>query len=59
MEQFNQLDLVIALALVVGAINGFFRGFISQLIGLFGFFIAIWPVLNSINLLKYLLMNKI
>lgn len=42
MEQFNQLDLLIALALTAGAINGFFKGFISQLIGLFGFFIAIW-----------------
>jgi len=39
---FNTLDIIIAIALAFGIINGFFKGFISQLIGLFGFFIAIW-----------------
>ncbi|HEY4540503.1 MAG TPA: CvpA family protein [Faecalibacter sp.] len=39
---FNTLDIIIAIALAFGLINGFFKGFISQLIGLFGFFIAIW-----------------
>lgn len=39
---FNSLDIIIAIALAFGVINGFFKGFISQLIGLFGFFIAIW-----------------
>lgn len=45
MEQastFNNLDILIAIALAFGIINGLFKGFISQLIGLFGFFIAIW-----------------
>lgn len=41
-EAFNNLDIVIAIALAFGVINGFFKGFISQLIGLFGFFISIW-----------------
>lgn len=39
---FNNLDILIAIALAFGVINGLFKGFISQLIGLFGFFIAIW-----------------
>ena len=39
---FNNLDILIAIALAFGIINGLFKGFISQLIGLFGFFIAIW-----------------
>lgn len=39
---FNSLDILIAIALAFGIINGLFKGFISQLIGLFGFFIAIW-----------------
>lgn len=38
----NTLDIIIAIALGFGIINGFFKGFISQLIGFFGFFIAIW-----------------
>ena len=42
MSEFNQLDILILIALAVGVINGFFKGFISQLIGLIGFFIAIW-----------------
>ena len=42
MSDFNQLDIFILIALAVGVINGFFKGFISQLIGLVGFFIAIW-----------------
>lgn len=45
MEQesaLNTLDIIIAIALGFGIINGFFKGFISQLIGFFGFFIAIW-----------------
>ncbi|RLZ11463.1 CvpA family protein [Faecalibacter macacae] len=39
---FNNLDILIAIALAFGVINGLFKGFISQLIGLLGFFIAIW-----------------
>lgn len=39
---FNNLDILIAIALAFGIINGLFKGFISQLIGLLGFFIAIW-----------------
>ena len=42
MTDFNQLDILILIALAVGVINGFFKGFISQLIGLVGFFVAIW-----------------
>ena len=42
MPEFNQLDVLILIALVFGFINGFFKGFISQLIGVVGFFIAIW-----------------
>ncbi|MBY0066402.1 CvpA family protein [Empedobacter falsenii] len=42
MSDFNQLDILILIALAFGFINGFFKGFISQLIGLVGFFVAIW-----------------
>jgi membrane protein required for colicin V production len=42
MPEFNQLDVLILIALVFGFVNGFFKGFISQLIGVVGFFIAIW-----------------
>ncbi|MCA4777698.1 CvpA family protein [Empedobacter falsenii] len=42
MSDFNQLDILILIALALGFINGFFKGFISQLIGLVGFFVAIW-----------------
>lgn len=42
MPEFNQLDVLILIALVFGFVNGFFKGFISQLIGVLGFFIAIW-----------------
>ena len=42
MTDFNQLDILILIALAFGFINGFFKGFISQLIGLVGFFVAIW-----------------
>jgi len=33
MTDFNQLDILILIALAFGFINGFFKGFISQLIG--------------------------
>ncbi len=42
MTAFNQLDVLILIALAVGIINGFFKGLISQLIGLIGFLVAIW-----------------
>ncbi|MBO6212009.1 CvpA family protein [Algoriella sp.] len=42
MSDFNQLDILILIAIAFGVINGFFKGFISQLIGLLGFFVAIW-----------------
>lgn len=38
---FNNLDILIALAVAFGVVNGFFKGFISQLIGLLGFIVAI------------------
>jgi len=42
MTEFNQLDVIILITLAFGVINGFFKGFISQIIGIVGFFIAIW-----------------
>ena len=42
LNTFNNLDILIGIALAFGLINGYFKGFISQLIGLLGFFIAIW-----------------
>lgn len=55
MEQastFNNLDIIIGIAIAFGVINGFFKGFISQLIGLFGFFIAIWISLKFYQIVE-------
>ena len=49
---FNNLDIIIGIALAFGLINGFFKGFISQLIGLFGFFIAIWISLKFYQIVE-------
>lgn len=55
MEQantFNNLDIIIGIAVAFGVINGFFKGFISQLIGLLGFFIAIWISLKFYQIVE-------
>jgi len=52
LSTFNNLDIIIAIALAFGLINGFFKGFISQLIGLFGFFIAIWISLKFYQIVE-------
>lgn len=55
---FNTLDIIIAIALAFGLINGFFKGFISQLIGFFGFFIAIWLSFKFYQLVEVIIGNQ-
>ncbi|MDK7375188.1 MULTISPECIES: CvpA family protein [Weeksella] len=47
MNQINILDLLLGLFLVIGAIRGYSRGFIAQLVGFFGFFIALFISLKA------------
>lgn len=50
------MDLVIGIALVFGAIRGFAKGFIAQLVGLLGIIVALFMSLKFYKLLEAILL---
>lgn len=56
MKDTNIIDIIIGIALIFGAIRGFSRGFISQIVGLFGIIVAIFVSLQFYHLIESFLL---
>ena len=56
MNDFNILDIIIGIALIYGAIRGFSRGFIAQLVGLIGIIVALFLSLKFYKLMEAFLL---
>lgn len=55
MDQLNTLDLFLGFFLIIGAVRGYSRGFIAQLVGFFGFLIALFISLKAYHWMEVFL----